>query len=135
MFKRALVRGNGGDTQEARAGDGWLVAVAPFVVDAPGVAIMQAGDLAGGLYVRVGLAADTNDQLPSAVAILEQYPTMDIGETVMIAVSNQSPFVWGMDLLVADGVTLVGKETVAGGAFGLFLVQRTGVDTITIGGL
>jgi hypothetical protein len=133
MFKRALVRDNGGGVQEARAGDGWLVAVAPFIQDAPGPAVMQAGDLAGGLLVRVGLIADTADISPDAAAILELFPTMDIGETVMIAVSNQSDFVWS--LTPGVDVTIVGKDNVAATSFGLFLVQKTSATEITVGGL
>lgn len=133
-FNRPLIKAeDGGLVIPARLGSGWLSMPSAVTQATDSNQSMLVAAIAGGLYIRNGMTAGRSDTVDTAANILAAFPSMDIGDNFVFAISVGTAFV--LTLLTAAGVTLAGKTTVPASGFGFFLITKTSATTVTITGL
>lgn len=128
-FVRALADVDG-LTQKARSGFGWLVHLSNASDATDAAATISAAELAGGLYTRSGLSVGRTDTSDTAVNILAANPTMDIGDSFMVAVSNQSA--QSLTLAGGTGVTASGNLVVLTLTCKFVVFTKTSATTMTM---
>lgn len=121
-FVRAIADA-AGLQQKARPGFGWLAHLNPSSDATDAAATISAAELAGGLYIRSGITAGRIDTSDTAVNIIAANPEMNIGDSFVLCVSNQS----GFTLTLAGGVGV----TASGNLLVLTLTSKFVVFTMT----
>lgn len=128
-FARAVANTQGLQ-QNARPGFGWLAHLNPATDATDAAATISAAEIAGGLYIRSGITAGRTDTSDTAANILAANPEMDIGDSFILCVSNQSGFT--LTLAGGTGVTASGNLLVLTLTSKFVVFTRTGTATMTM---
>lgn len=128
MFMRANVSASPNLSRQARTGDGMLAHLAKVVQSADSSQTVSVDAVSAGLYQRTGMTAGRSDTTPTAAAIIASMPSMDIGDTYLMAVSVTTAF--ALTFLAGAGVTLGAKTSVPASSFGFVMITRTGAATV-----
>ena len=128
-FNRALADVGGFD-QKGRPGFGWLAHLNPASDATDAAATISAAEMAGGLYIRSGITAGRIDTSDTAANILAANPEMDIGDSFILAVSNQSA--QSLTLAGGTGVTASGNLVVLTLTCKFVVFTKTSATTMTM---
>jgi len=116
--------------QKARPGFGWLAHLNPFSDATDVAATMTSAKMSGGLYIRSGLTVGRTDTTDIATNILAANADMDIGDSFIVCVSNQSA--QSLTLAGGVGVTASGNLVVLTLTSKFLVFTRTGPATMTM---
>jgi len=128
-FRRNVVDDQGLQ-RRGRAGFGWLAHLLAAPESRDSNQTISAGEIAGGLYVRSGLLSPRTDTSDTAANILAANPEMDIDDSIVLAVSNQST----QSLTLAGGasVTASGNLVVLTLTCKFVVFTKTSATTMTM---
>lgn len=116
--------------QKARPGFGWLAHLNPNSDVTDAAATITFPKMAGGLYIRSGLTVGRTDTTDTAANILAANPDMDIGDSFVLCISNQSGFT--LTLAGGAGVTASGNLLVLTLTSKFVVLTRSGAATMTM---
>ena len=116
--------------QKGRPGFGWLAHLNPTTNATDVASTMTASQLSGGLYIRSGLTVGRTDTSDTAVNILALNGEMDIGDSFVVAISNQST--QSLTLAGGAGVTASGNLVVLTLTCKFVVFTRTAAATMTM---
>ena len=129
MFVRVIGEVDGLQ-QKGRPGFGWMTHLVNNSDATDAAATISAAELAGGLYTRSGITAGRIDTSDTAVNILAANPNMDIGDSFVVAVSNQSA--QSLTLAGGTGVTASGNLVVLTLTCKFVVFTKTSATTMTM---
>lgn len=129
LFKRVMSTDRAGLPQIGRQGQGLLgnLQITEKTTDANHT--LTTAEMAGGCVYYSALSAGRTVTVPTAAAILEAAPDMDIGDSFCFWVAIQDAF--AITWQTNAGVTLAGRATTAASSSSLIVVTRTGAATVT----
>ena len=111
MFIRALVSEDAKLPQPMRAGAGLLANFVMLALAAETDEDLSVADVAGGgISQGTTLTSDVTYTLPTAVAILAEFATMDIGDAYSFVVTNSQAGAFDVVIAVGSGITAVGAN-------------------------
>jgi len=118
--------------RKARVGDGWLATLLRTNQTTDSNQVITVPAILGGLYTRSGTNTNRTDTTATAADILAQLPDMDIGDTFMLLIGNQT----ANSLIIAGGasVTASGNLTILTLTSKWFLFTKTSATTMTMAG-
>lgn len=133
MFSRPLVR-QGGMIREMRAGDGVAANLSRTHLTLDSNQTLSVAMIAGGLISREGLSANRTDTTPTAAELIAAFPEMDIGDTLVVIVSN---FDNAQTVTLTGGtdVTDLGNRTVPADSSKHFVLEKTSATEMNLIGL
>lgn len=131
MVSRALVYPDSGLPRKNVAGDGNIVNLKPDELTADSNTTLTWNNFAGGLIIKSGHTAGRTLTFPTAASIQAQLVKMEIGESILIKVSNQPAF--ALTIAAGAGGTLAStKSTVPASSYGEVLFAKTGESTYNV---
>ena len=131
MASRALVYPDNGLPRKAVAGDGNLVSLKPVELTADSNITLTWDNFAGGLIIKSGHTAGRTLTFPTATSIQAQLNNMEIGESIIVKISNQPAF--ALTIAAGTGGTVAStKTTVPSSAYGEVLFAKTGGSTYNV---
>lgn len=132
MFARATAYMNG-LIQKAKPGYGWLTSPTRIGVGGDANTNIPVSAILGGVYYRSGLAAGRTDTVPTATQLNEVLSDMDVGESLMVLISNQSAQI--LTIGPATGVAIGGATTVSANTSRFYMLIRNSATTFGFWGL
>lgn len=129
---RPLVR-EGAMVRPARDGDGLMAFFDPQIMNVDAASTITVANMAGGLIIRTTAATNRIDTTPTAAAIIAAYPEMDVGESFIVTISNQTAVT--ITIAGGAGVTASGNLVIAATSMRLFMFTKTSATTMTLIGL
>jgi len=132
MFVRPQVF-ESGLPRKARPGDGWMAFPKVTGQSTDSNQVISLASILGGIYKRTGTNTSRTDTTDTAVNILAAMPDMDIGNSYMFMVCNQTAT---NPLVIAGGtgVTASGNLTVVALTTKWFMLTKTSATTMTLEG-
>ena len=125
---RLMIQDAGGLSRNARAGDSLLETIVPQVIAADAVDTITAAKIAAGAVVYTSFSAGRNLTTDTAVNILAAYPSMDIGDCIMLTLSSTAAFAG--TYVAGAGVTLVGRATLPASSHVHVYIKKTSATTV-----
>lgn len=132
MFARAAAYMNG-LIQKSKPGYGWLTNPVRSGVGTDGNVTIGVNTLMGGIYYRSGLTAGRTDTMPTATQLNAVLGDMDVGESIMVLISNQSAQT--LTIGASTGVAIGGTATVSANTSRFFQLIRNSDTTFGFWGL
>lgn len=110
-FNRTLVSPDGRIPQPLRAGDGLLANFLPKAFAAETDETLTTADVSGGfIHQGTTLTSDVVYTLPTAAALIAEWPEMDVGDSYSFMVNNSQVGAFDVVIAVAAGITAVGAN-------------------------
>lgn len=103
---------------------------APQAVTATGNTTLTAANLLGGPIFRTGMTAARTDTTDTAAAIQAAWSGGNVNSSRTVTISNQTQY--NETLAAGSGVTITGSPIVLANGSASYLMQWTGVNTVTL---
>lgn len=106
-----------------------LLTPAPTIVTADAVDTITVDKIHSGVVQYTAFSAGRNLTTDTAANIIAAFPDMDIGDSIMFAVSCVAAFAG--TYVAGAGVTLAGRATTPASSYSLIVITKTGAATVT----
>jgi len=117
-----------GGLQKPTASGDSLLTPAATVIAADAVDTITVDKIHGGVVQYTGFTAGRNLTTDSAANIIAAFPEMDIGDSIMIAVSCVAAFAG--TYVAGAGVTLAGRATTPASSYSLIIIKKLTATTV-----